>query len=165
MTEKSARLNLPFLVPGQAQKEFFHNEALAQIDMMLCAAIEGDALSSPPSAPGIGRSWIVAPSAAGAWSGMEHAVACWTSGGWRFAMPAQGMAVWDKSRSLFRHWNGTAWSSGEWRVSKLIVDGNQVVGARLPPIESPAGGGIVDAEARQAIAAIRAALMSHGLIA
>jgi hypothetical protein len=39
-----------------------------------------------------------------------------------------------------------------------------VVGARQPPVPSPSGGTIIDAEARVAIAQISAALMSHGLI-
>lgn len=165
MTDKSARLDLPFLIPGQAQKEFFHNEALAQIDMMLCAAVEGEAVATPPASPALGQSWIVASGASGAWTDRGNALACWTIGGWRFAPAVPGMKVWDKGAGLFRYWNGSAWSSGELTVSKIIVQGNQVIGQRLPAISSPSGGSTVDVEAREAIAAIRAALMSHGLIA
>ena len=32
MTERSTRFALPFILPGQAQKEAFHNEAVAAID-------------------------------------------------------------------------------------------------------------------------------------
>jgi hypothetical protein len=39
--DQSARCGLPFLAPGQAQKEWFHNEALQRIDMLLCPVVEG----------------------------------------------------------------------------------------------------------------------------
>lgn len=32
MTDTSARFALPLILPGQAQKEIFHNEALALLD-------------------------------------------------------------------------------------------------------------------------------------
>ncbi|HEY6917052.1 MAG TPA: DUF2793 domain-containing protein [Allosphingosinicella sp.] len=163
MSEVSPRLSLPFLLAGQAQKEFFHNEALARIDMLLCAAVEGDALGLPPSAPEIGQSWIVAAGASGAWSGEGGALACWTSGGWRFVRPFEGLAVWNKARGVPLMWRGGGWSAGELVASKILIQGKQVIGERLPSIPSPAGGAIIDVEARAAIDAVRAALKSHGL--
>ena len=47
--DASARLALPFLVPGQAQKEFFHNEALQLLDIIVQPAVEGAARNDPPS--------------------------------------------------------------------------------------------------------------------
>ena len=49
-------------------------------------------------------------------------------------------------------------------VSGIEVGGQQVVGARQSAILNPSGGTIIDAEARQVIGQITAALMSHGLI-
>ena len=37
MSDATARLALPFIAPGQAQKELFHNEALTRIDALLQA--------------------------------------------------------------------------------------------------------------------------------
>ena len=163
MADTSARLALPFLLPGQAQKEFFHNEALARIDMALCAAVEGGPLAAPPTAPVPGQCWIVASGATGAWSGQEDALACWTTAGWRFVAPVPGLMAWNKTAGLHLIWNGNAWSTGEWKASKLIVDEKQIVGPRLAALPSPAGGAVIDAEARAAIDAIRAALKTHGL--
>jgi hypothetical protein len=45
-----------------------------------------------------------------------------------------------------------------------VIDGQQVVGPRLPDVPSPSGGTIIDAEARAAVDALIATLKSHGLI-
>jgi hypothetical protein len=160
----TARFQLPFILPGQAQKEVYHNEALTRIDAALHAAVEEGPLPSPPQAPQIGRSWIVAASATGDWGGEDHGLATWAEGGWRFIAPQAGMVVWNKTQGLSLHWDGTGWSNGELPVSCLMVGGQQVVGARCPPVASPSGGTTIDLESRAAIDAIIATLMSHGLI-
>ncbi len=66
MTETSARFALPFILPGQAQKEIFHNEALVLVDAALHACVEGDPADEVPADPDPGQSWIVEPGAAGA---------------------------------------------------------------------------------------------------
>jgi hypothetical protein len=164
MSETSARFALPFILPGQAQKEVFHNEALTRIDAVLHAAIEGDANTPPVGGPEAGRSCLVAAGAMGAWGGQENHLASWTSGGWRFCAPVAGMLVWDKSLDAWRFWNGTAWSAGELPAAKLTIEGLQVVGPRRPAVPSPSGGTIIDTEARAAVNSIIATLMSHGLI-
>ena len=164
MSEESARYKLPLLVPGQAQKEHFHNEALVRIDALLGAAVEG-AAADPPAAPAEGQAWIVAEGAGGAWTGRDDALAAWTAGGWRFVAPVEGMRVWNKSAAHELRWTGSAWTAGELFASKIVIAGQQVVGARLAAVPSPSGGTIIDAEARQAIDAIIATLMSHGLTA
>ncbi len=49
------RLALPFLTAGQAQKEFYHNEALQTLDMVAAAAVE-DGLRQPSQ---FGGSWFL----------------------------------------------------------------------------------------------------------
>ena len=164
MSDASPRFSLPFILPGQAQKELFHNEALVIVDTLLHTAVESNALASPPPAPLPGRSWIVADAATGAWTGRAGEIATWTEGGWRFIAPADGLAVWDKATATRLHWTGTSWSSGELSATKIVVAGLQVVGARQPAVPSPSGGTIIDAEARGALAAVIVALRSHGLI-
>lgn len=164
MTETTPRFGLPFILPGQAQKEFFHNEALAAADSLLHPSIEDGPLEAPPADPEPGESWVIGTSAQGAWSGRECQLATWTAGGWRFFAPSPGMTVWKTSAALPLQWTGTAWTEGELRASKILIGGQQVVGARLPPIASPSGGTIIDAEARSAIGAVIVALRSHGLI-
>ena len=164
MDEASARYGFPFIVSGQAQKEVFHNEALASIDAALHPAVEGAPVGTPPSAPDIGQCWLVAPNAAGAWLGKGGMLAAWTSGGWRYISPQAGMCVWDKASGLERRWSGSAWSGGELTGSALSIGGVQVVGPRQPSVPSPSGGSIIDLEARSAVVALTVALRTHGLI-
>ena len=163
MSDASARLGLPFILPGQAQKELFHNEALALLDAAVGAAVEGAPLSVPPSDPDTGQCWIVGAAATGAWTGRDHCLAAWTDGGWRFVVPPAGFSVWDKGAGVPRQWDGSAWTSGRIACAGLSIAGKAVVGERLPALANPSGGTIIDAEARTALAAVIAALKSHGL--
>ena len=164
MTSTSARFALPFILPGQAQKEAFHNEALTLIDAALNACVEEGPLATPPADPDEGRAWIVAAGATGAWSGRADSLACWTAGGWRFVPPVPGMLAWNIDLGCWLHWSGTAWSDGSLPAAALRIGGEQVVGPRLADVPSPSGGTIIDAEARAAIDALIATLKSHGLI-
>lgn len=164
MTDTSARFAFPFILPGQAQKEAWHNEALALIDAALHACIEESPLATPPGSPAAGQSWLVAAGATGAWAGEDDRLACWTGGGWRFVAPLPGMPVWNKADGVWLHWTGSGWSDGALPATALSIGGQQVVGPRLPDVPSPSGGTTIDAEARAAVDALIATLKSHGLI-
>jgi len=164
MIENSARFAPPFILPGQAQKEAFHNEALALVDAALHACVAGDPTADEPIDPTPGHSWIVGIGAVGAWAGRTDNLATWTPGGWRFLPPIPGMSVWNFDAGYRIHWTGTAWSGGEWPVSALSIGGQQVVGSRLESIPSPSGGTIIDREVNAAVAAVIVALRTHGLI-
>jgi hypothetical protein len=164
MTETSARLALPFILPGQAQKEAFHNEALTLIDAALQAAVEGDPDPDPPLAPEPGQCWIVGAAGTGEWAGKDGDLAAWTSGGWRFVGPIPGMLAWNKASGRWLHWTGTGWSDGSLPATAIVIDGQQVVGPRLADVPSPSEGTTIDAEARAAIDALIATLRTHGLI-
>ena len=70
MTEEdSARLGLPLLAPGQAQKELWHNEALALLDIAVQAVVEEVGRDAPPGAPQPGQCWIVGAAPTGDWTG------------------------------------------------------------------------------------------------
>lgn len=164
MTETSARFALPFILPGQAQKEAFHNEALAQIDAALHACVAGDPTDDIPVDPVPGESWIVGSGGGGAWAGKAGNLATWTAGGWRFTAPVPGMTIWNIDAGYRLHWTGGAWSGGEWPISALTIGGLQVVGPRLETVPSPSGGTIIDVEARTTLQAVIVALRTHGLI-
>ena len=164
MSEASARLRLPFILPGQAQKELFHNEALSAVDALLHPAVEALEATSPPTSPEIGQSWVIGSDPSGAWSGHAHALAIWTEGGWRFHAPAAGMGVTVRPTRMPASWDGTRWRQGEVHCARLFVNGTPVLGPRAAAIPDPAGGSTVDAEARATLAALLAALRVHGLL-
>lgn len=148
MTTDSARLGLPYLEAGQAQKEWTHNEALALIDIAAQASVEGVGVDTPPPSPAPGACWIVGAAPAGAWAGHAGAIAGWTGGGWRFVAPRAGMAAWSRA-------DGTVvrFVEAAWRLD------------RSAPIAAPAGGATVDAECRAAVAAMLAAMRERGWLA
>lgn len=162
--ETTPRWAMPMLHAGQAQKELFHNEALALIDMLLHGRAESADDSAPPSSPAAGQCWIVAAGASGAWAGREGELALWTPGGWRFVAPGEGMALWVADRGHAMHHDGTGWHDGALRADGLYHEGVRVVGARETAIDDPVGGAVIDEEARTGIAAILAAMRAHGLI-
>ena len=163
MTEATARFALPLLVAGQAQKEIFHNEALAAIDGALHPCVEGAPLAEPPPSPFVGQVWIVSAEAGGDWAGQSDSLAVWTSGGWRFVAPVPGLLAWNKISGVWMRWTGAVWSEGTLPATALVIGGQQVVGPRLQEVPSPSGGTIIDAEARAAIDGLIATLKSHGL--
>jgi hypothetical protein len=164
MTDSTARFALPLIQPGQAQKELYHNEALAALDGALHPAAETSGENVPPPSPEPGQAWIVGVSPTGGWSGKADRLALWTEGGWRFVDPVAGMRIWIIGDGLHAQWNGSAWIPGEVIGESLKLGGQQVVGPREAAIADVAGGGTVDAEARATIGSILQVLRDHGLI-
>lgn len=164
MADTSSRFGLPFILPGQAQKELFHNEALVRLDALLHTSVEGAPLGDAPEQPEEGQCWIVAAGASGEWNGRDLHLAVWTEAGWRFIAPLAGMRAWNKAAGYWIHYSDGAWSGGDLPVARILINGEQVLSGRLPAILSPSGGTIIDVEARAVLDQLIATLMSHGLI-
>jgi len=159
------RLALPLLAAAQAQKEATHNEALALLDALVQPVVVAVAPVEVPEAPRPGQGWIVGPAPAAAWTGQASALAIWTSGGWRFVQPFEGMSVWSLASATPWRFGSGAWVDGVIAGSALVLNGLQLVGPRGAAIAGPVGGGVVDAQARTAISLIISAMETHGLIA
>lgn len=165
MTYTSARLNLPLLQAGQAQKEFTHNEALAAIEALVQPVAQTLGDDVPPASPLAGQCWIIGTAPSGVWAGQAGALAMWTDGGWRFTPAFDGMAVWVAAADLWAHHRSGIWSLGAERAQSVVIGGVQVVGVQQSAIAPPSGGTLADTEARAAITAIILSLRAHGLIA
>lgn len=159
------RLAMPFIAPGQAQKELFHNEALQLLDIVVAAAVEEPPRASPPPSPVVGSCYIVGTSPTGDWTAKAGQLASFTSGGWRYVPPVEGLTALVRSSGLCATYRAGAWDVGTLSASKLVIGGQQVVGARGSAIPAPAGGATIDVESRSAIGQILGALRSHGMIA
>ena len=135
------------------------------LDTLVAATVEEAPRNDPPPTPVAGSCFIVGPAPTGAWSGEASALASFSAAGWRFIEPTDGLQAWVKSTSTLAFYHGGAWEIGALRASKLLIAGEQVVGARSGAVADVAGGTTVDSEARAAINAILLAMRSHGLIA
>ncbi|SFO03653.1 DUF2793 domain-containing protein [Sphingomonas sp. OK281] len=162
--DHTPRLALPMLQPAQAQKETTHNEALALLDLAVQASVLAVGTNVPPVAPVAGNAWIVGSAPTGGWAGQARAIAGWTSGGWRFVVPREGMTAWSVADAQAARFAGGAWTTGVLAGTRVTIGGVDVVGARRAAIPDPTGGTIVDSQARTAIGAILGALRGHGLI-
>jgi hypothetical protein len=141
-TSATPRFALPLLFAGQAQKEFYLNEAHALADALLHAACEGET-AEPPVSPAEGEAWLVASGASGEWTGQDGKVASYQAGNWLFAAPNDGMRLFDRA------------------TGQMLLHRGSWVRAAAP--SSPVGGAVIDVEARAAIADLIAALADAGV--
>ena len=137
-------IGLPLLIAGQAQKEFFVNQALCLLDALHPRVVRAS-LDEPPAAPADGESFRITAPAIGDWAGRENHIAVRIGGDWHFVSPQEGMQLFDRAEGcmlLFR----AAWH-------------------QCAAPEEPAGGNVIDLEARAAIAALTEALITAGVLA
>lgn len=139
----SPRFSLPFLYVGQAQKEFYVNEAMALTDAIMHCAIEGTS-ANPPATPVNGQAWHIASNATGDWSGKSGQIASWQSGAWTYITPRDGMRIFNRA-------TGQSWLYfSEWKAPQEVA--------------LPSGGGNVDSEARATLNQLVAALKLAGIL-
>ena len=83
--------------------------------------------------------------ATGAWAGQEDRLAVLIGGAWHFVAPAEGMVVFDRAAArlvIFR---------SQWQPAAVVA--------------VPAGGTVIDVQARGALSALIAALQTMGVLA
>ena len=152
MSEMSSRYLLPLLVAGQGQKDVTHNEAVEAIDALLHPLLISRTLGDPPSVAAVGAAWLIPAGASGQWLGRDGTLAVWTAGGWRFLMPVEGFSAWLKSEGRRIRKKEVGWrDEAPFEAASVAV-------------AAPAGGAVVDAEARAAIAGIVAQLAEVGIL-
>ena len=107
----SPHLQLPFILPGQAQKHVTHNEALLALDALTQLAVLDRHLSAPPADPELGDRYIVAVAPTGAWAGNAAAIAAYDGAAWLFHLPQPGWRAFVVDEAGFVTWNGAGWSA------------------------------------------------------
>jgi hypothetical protein len=119
----TARHGFPMLVAGQAQKEFFVNEALARIDALLHPAFETVANTPAPL---------------GEWEGQADALAFWDGVQWSFCAPVDGMQMFDRAEGqwiLFRSgWRRATRPQTPTGGSTIDVEARAAIGAIIDAI-------------------------------
>lgn len=136
-------LGLPLLIPGQAQKEFFVNHALAILDA-LQARVVNASLAIPPASAGDGDCFRITTGAELAWDGRVDQIAVRTGDDWHFIVPREGMSILDDA------------------AGQMLVFRNGWERADAPPL--PSGGSTIDVEARAAIMGLIQSLQTVGVL-
>lgn len=129
---------------GQAQKEFFINQAFAILDAHSQGAVLASVNEPPPSFSD-GDCYRVTAPADGAWLLHADHVAISIGGAWHFVAPAEGAQLFDRA-------------AGQWLFFR---SGWQAAG--VP--ELPEGGTVIDVEARSALLQLIASLQAIGVLA
>ena len=90
MSDNSPILDLPFILPAQAQKHVTHNEALALLDVLVQTVVTSRSLTAPPTSPAEGDVYIVPSGATGLWASQADAIAFFQGNVWRLLPPKPG---------------------------------------------------------------------------
>jgi hypothetical protein len=109
MSDISPNLQLPYILPDQAQKHVTHNEALQRLDG-LCQIVLADLLSAPPGNPAPGTTYAVTAGATGVWFGHDGEIALFQDGEWLYARPVRGWLAWLEATQRTVVFDGSGWS-------------------------------------------------------
>lgn len=140
--DSTKKLSLPFLFAGQSQKEFFVNHALSIIDAAVAKVVV--ATRATPPADAVEGDVFRVSTGADDWAGKDDMLAVSIAGAWHFYEPSHGSLIFDQSANQFMLFSGT------WIASSAINE--------------PQGGGVIDVEARSAIAQVIQSLQALRLL-
>lgn len=115
MTEQTTRLELPYILPSQAQKHITHNEALQRLDAITQLVIRTEA-AEPPPMPAEGDCFLISASPIGEWAGKARKLAFRQDGAWIYVTPQDGWRAWFLDSMRFK-----ALQNGAWQAIALPV--------------------------------------------
>lgn len=108
MSDRTTNLDMPFILPSQAQKHVTHNEALLLLDAIIQLSITEER-NAPPLDPQGGQRFLVSSGPTGPWSGHEGRIAVWQDGYWAFVTPRIGWQAWFAAEDHLKVFDGTNW--------------------------------------------------------
>ncbi|OQP84270.1 hypothetical protein BTR14_20190 [Rhizobium rhizosphaerae] len=143
MSERSSNLDMPFILPQQAQKHVTHNAALQLLDAVTQLVVT-DSVTAPPANPAEGLVVWVLPAATGLFAGRSGRLATFQDGGWSYLLPRTGWRGWFLAAKRLLVFTGQGWE-----------DADALAAAPMLGVHAPA-----DSTNRLAVAAA-ASLFSH----
>lgn len=108
MTDQTAKLHLPYILPSQAQKHVTHNEALQRLDAVVQLTIK-DVVAAPPDNSPEGDCFLLSMDAAGEWAGKAGKLAFRQDGAWLSITPQPGWTAWFAAEGRYRLLRDGAW--------------------------------------------------------
>lgn len=123
MSENSHHLDLPYIMPSQAQKHVTHNEALRMLDAIVHLSVESAENTEPPPSANDGERHIVSSPATGEWSGRENEIAAFVDGAWTYFAPQAGWLAWHRGTNEL-----LVFGEGEWANAGAQMDQMPILG-------------------------------------
>jgi hypothetical protein len=108
--DTTGNLDLPYILPSQAQKHVPHNEALRRLDAIVQLSCASRRQASPPASPADGLRHLVPAAASGEWSGKDGRIAAFQDGAWSFFQPRKGWLCWIEDETLLLVHDGVRFS-------------------------------------------------------
>lgn len=114
---KTSQLELPLVMPAQAQKHVTVNEALVRLDAAVQLRVRSSSIVDPPVDAPEGAAYLIAGGASGEWGGKSLQIAIWSNGGWTYLAPKSGWRAWDEEAAAVRIFDGSGWVADAVAVS------------------------------------------------
>jgi hypothetical protein len=109
MSERTPRLEMPYIMPSQAQKHVTHNEALRMLDAIVHIHAGQVGLDTPPPEPAEGECHVVGSTPTGSFTGHTSQIAAFQDGAWTFFIPREGWTLWDAGSGTVRVFHDGDW--------------------------------------------------------
>ena len=133
MSETSPRFNLPYIMPGQAQKHVTHNESVRALDSLLHVSVLSRGQNSQPDAPAAGDSYLIGGAPEDEFAGHALELVCFVDGSWMFYPPVQGLIANVEDESICLIWRAGEWTefgtANEMDISNLTFETFGINGA------------------------------------
>ena len=110
MPDTTVNLEMPIILPSQAQKHVTHNEALLVLDAVVQLCLEALEQNAPPTAFADGQIWSIGQTPTGEWTHYPGLLAMRASSGWLFVRPREGWRAWDRSNNALLIYHNNAWT-------------------------------------------------------
>lgn len=113
MQDRTPRLDLPWLMPAQAQKHVTVNEALARLDMLVQASVLSRTLTDQPETPSEGEGYLLPDAPQGeVWSSQSEGVLMvFHEGVWTAVEPWAGLTVFVADEAVSLVHDGAEWTA------------------------------------------------------
>lgn len=108
-TTQTPNLDLPYIMPAQAQKHVTHNEAIRQLDAVVHLSVAAMNVISPPIDSIEGARYGVSNMPGGAWTDYADHIAVWQDGTWAYLTPQEGWTLWVVDTGDFKIFSQGAW--------------------------------------------------------
>lgn len=109
--DATRNLELPYLMPSQAQKHVTHNEALRMLDAIVHLSVLDRTLATPPLEPADGARYLIPSAPTGDWQHHEGEIAAFQDGAWAFFTPLAGWLCFVANERTLLVFDGATWTT------------------------------------------------------